>query len=191
MINQEQTIKAFVAENAQGMDADTQQYIARALNAAVTLERGNSNEAEETRSVSLKEDTDGKVTAKSLKLFNLMKVSYYDLFGFLAEEIIIALTEDSRTKIITSLFKLFYSFYPKLTYTFNDTDAKILMAIWQMNKQKWTADEVLDAYTQKNTPSVSTEQIQRSLNFLNELRVVKYLGKGVYEQREKVTYERH
>lgn len=190
MANQKEIIAAFVSEKMHGVDAETASQIVRALNASVTLEQGNSNEADETRSVTLKEDSDGKVSAKSIKLFNLMKVSAYDLFGFLSKEITIGLTEDSRIKILVSLFNLLYDFYPKLTYTFNEMDAKILTAIWQLNKKTITAEEVLDSYGQTNTPSVSTAQMQRSLAFFSELKVIKNLGKGQYEVKEKITYER-
>jgi hypothetical protein len=191
MINQDEIIKAFIAEKWQNTDANTRQIIARALNAAVTLEEGNSNEAEETRSISLKEDTDGKVTAKSIKLSNLMKVSYYDLLSLLTKEIIIGLNEDTRTKILTSLVSLFLDFYPKLTHAFNDMDAKILLTIWQTGKKTFIVDDVFQAYAQQYTPSVSADQIQRALSFFKEMRVVKYIGSGQYELKEEVIYERN
>lgn len=191
MVNQKEIIAAFVSEKMQGIDSEINEKIVRALNAAITLEKGDSNEAEETRSITLKEDTDGKITAKSMKLFNLMKVSYYDLFGFLSKEIAIGLTEDSRVKILISLFNLFYDFYPKFSYAFNETDAKVLMVIWQLNKKGFTAEEVLEEYTKNHTPSVSTAQIQRSLIFFKDMRVIKDLGKGQYEVKEKITYERN
>jgi hypothetical protein len=190
MATQKEIIAAFVVEKIHDVDAETANQIVRALNASVTLEQGNSNEDDETRSISLKEDTDGKITAKSMKLFNLMKISYYDLFGFLSKEVAIGFTEDSRVKIIVSLFNLFYDFYPKFAYTFNETDAKVLLAIWQLNKKSFSAEEVLEEYAKNHTPSVASAQIARSLTFFKDMRVVKDLGKGQYEVKEKITYER-
>ena len=187
MNSQEKIIAAYMAEKLNENDEN----IAKVLSSIMTLESGDSNEDEETRSIELKEDPDGQVTAKSFKLYNIMKISNYDLGKFLLEEIGIASFEETKLKITFGLLKLIYEFYPKLTYDFNDTDAKILLIIFQLKKKSITPPEVYDLYLQNFTPSVSTDQIQRSLDFFKEMRVIKYLGNGLYEVRERITYERN
>lgn len=187
MNKKEEIIKALFAEKF----GETDEIVAQTISKIINLEIGNSNEDDETRSIDIVEDSDGKITAKSFKLYNIMKVSNYDLGKLLIEETTLALVEDTRLKITLGLIKMLYEFYPKLTYAFNDTDAKILLTIYQLQKKSITPPEVYDTYLQNFTTSVSTAQIERSLNFLKDMRVLKYLGNGNFEVREKMTYERN
>ena len=72
---QEAALKSFVLEKY----PEIEESVIRVIVATVSLEEGEPNEAEETRVITIKEDTDGKTTADSIKLYNLMKVSYHDL----------------------------------------------------------------------------------------------------------------
>jgi hypothetical protein len=191
MTIKEKIIKAFIAEKLQINETEINEGVFNTINASINLEIGESNEADEIRSISLLEDTDGKVTAKSIKLYNLMRVSLYDIVGFCLKETSILFTEDNKVKIIYALMNLLLDFYPKLTYSFNDTDAKILMAIWNIRKSTITIDEINASYSQLSSTIIEISQLQRSLEFFKTLRVLKYLGNDQYQVKEKIIYERN
>ncbi|MBK8879388.1 MAG: hypothetical protein IPN74_12805 [Haliscomenobacter sp.] len=188
----EAILRAFVAEKLHD-DASLQpdEAVLRVLNAVVALEPGASREAEEVRSIEIVEDTDGTYAAKSIKLFNLMKVSQHDLMGFLLKETTVFLTEDNRLKIVLSLLNLLYEFFPKLTYAFNEQDAKILFAVYSVGTSAFHPSEVAAAYLKRFGQPLPDAQLTRSLAFFKDLFVVKYLGDGKYLLRENITYERH
>lgn len=163
----------------------------KALLGAVQIEVGESDESKETRAIKITEDTDGKLAAESFKFFNLMKMSFHDLSGLLLKESSVYFMEDDKVKIIFSLLFLFHEFYPKLSYKFNETDAKILLAIYENGRQEFTLNDLQTAYHKRFDTALSQEQATRSLNYFKELRVLKYLGEGKYFLREKMTYERN
>ena len=191
MTKKETTLRAFIAEklSEQGMEFD--ENVFKAIVSSVTLEEGDPIESEEIRSVYLKEATDGKPSAKSIKLYNLMKISYHDLTGFILKQSVIFLTEDNKTKAILSVFNLLHEFYPKLTYTFNEQDAGILLALYESGKNEFLSAEVPGLYQLRYGKPLTESQLSRSLDAFVELKVLRYLGDGKYAIRENMIYERH
>ena len=191
-MRQEQLVlRAYLREklSEQGLEAD--ETILNAITARIALEEGEPDESKETRAITITEDTDGTIAAKSIKLYNLMRVSLHDLFGFLLKETTIVFTEDNRLKLILSLLNLLHEFYPKLTYKFNQQDAKILLSIYALGKREFSIAEIAEAHQQKHDAAITEEQLKRSLQFFKDLYVLRYLGDGQYLLREKMTYERN
>lgn len=182
----EKTLQAFLKEKTDGVD----EKVFSVVNAAVRLEKGEGAEAGETRTVKIIKDTDDSITADSFKLYNLMRVSFHDLAGFLLKETTILLTEDVRIKVIMSLLNLVFEFVPKLDHRFNDQDAKVLYAIWQMGKVPFTAEQVTEQYGENFDPAIDPEKVSRSLKSLYQLKVLKYQGEGQYTARERMIYEK-
>ena len=182
----EKTLRAFLEEKTGGVD----EKVFSAVNAAVRFEKGEGTEAGETRTVKIIEDTDGSITADSFKLYNLMRVSFHDLAGFLLKESTILLTEDVKIKVIMSLINLVFEFVPKLAHRFNDQDAKVLYAIWQMGKVPFTAEQVTEQYGENFDPAIDPDKVSRSLKSLYQLKVLKYQGEGQYSARERMIYEK-
>jgi len=191
MTKKEAILHAFFAENLskQGMELDEDTF--DALVSAITLEEGEPIESEETRSVYLKESTDGKPTAKSIKLYNLMKISYQDIIGFILKQSAVLFTEDNRLKAIFSVFNLLNEFYPKLSYNFNEQDAGILLAVYDSGKKEFLPAEIQALYQQRYGKPLTDIQLSRSFEAFKELKVLRYLGDGKYAIREKMIYERH
>ena len=171
--------------------ADIDDTVFQVLDAVVTLEQGEGDEAAETPALRIKEDTDGSRSATSWKLYNVMRVSYHDLIGFLLKESTILLTENTRIKVIMSLLNLIFEFVPKLTYTFNEQDAQILFSIWRLGSKEVTAEEVAAAHERYCGQAIDPERVERSLRFFHKLHVLRYLGDGVYQVRERMIYERN
>lgn len=190
MNKEKAALRAFLIKKLTEAGWEVDETTLNALLSSVILEEGEPDEAKETRTISIKEDTDGKITAESVKLFNLMKVSYHDLMGFLIKEATILLTEDTKVKVFLSLLNLLHEFYPKLTYAFNETDAKILSAIYFLKKEAFTVTEVEEAYSNQNSDLLPSGRAERALDFFTSLKATKYLGNGQYATREKMVYER-
>ncbi len=190
-VSQQEVLRKMIGRQGGQADAD----ILRVLGAVVTLEPGESNEAHETRVITIQEDTDGSVTADSWKPYNLIRVSYRDLIGFLLKESTILLTEDTRVKVVMSLLNLLFDFVPRLTYRFNEQDAGLLLTIWRLNgeekKEEVSVEEVAAAHERFTGQPLDLQRIRRSLAFFHDLHVLRYLGDGRYRVRERMIYERN
>ena len=186
MKQKEEALRQFVSEQFPEEDDD----FIRLLNAVVSLELGNSSEAGETRTVKIKEDSDGNTTAKSFKLYNLMKMSFHDLSGLLLKGLPVPFFEDKKLNIIVALLDLLHDFYPKLTLEFKEQDSKLLLTIFELGKKEFTEQEVALAFRKRFASDLTKEQVSRSLSHFKSLRILKYIGAGKYIVREKMTYER-
>lgn len=190
MRQEEAALRAFLAAklNEAGLEADEKAIAA--VVAATKLEEGEPKEENETRHVSIHEGTDGKLNAKSIKWYNLMKVSFYDLRNFLLTELAILYSDDTKAQVILSLLNLLNEFHSRLTYKFNETDARILLAIYRLNKDTFALPDLLDAYSQQFDTPLPASQAERSLNFFGSLKVLVLLKDGNYSVKEKMIYER-
>ena len=190
MTKKESILYAFLSEklNEQGHEIDDNVF--RAIAAGVELEEGEPIESEETRSVYLSEDTDGKPSAKSIKWYNLMKISFEDIIGFILKQLDTFFTEDNRLKVIFSVLNLLHEFYPKLTYTFNEQDAGILLALYESGKKEFVPVDLQELYQHRFHKALSDNQLSQSLAAFKELKVVRYLGENKYAVRENMIYER-
>lgn len=190
MRKEEEILRAFLVEKLSEAGLTPDEGVLELMARAVTLEEGNPDEESETRHITIQEDTDKKTTAKSIKLYNLMTVSFYDLTGFLLKEMSILLSKDTRVMVFLSLLNLLHEFYPKLAYRFNETDAKILSAIYHLNKGRFSASELSNAYSLQFGESLTAGQMERSLIFFDRLKVLKSLSDGNYAVKERMTFER-
>jgi hypothetical protein len=186
MKKKEEALREFVTE----LFPDPDENVIRTIAAVTELERGETNESQETRKIKITEDTDGKITAKSIKMYNLIKVSFHDLIGFLGKGAAIPFLEDTRVKIIFALFTLLHDFFPKLTYEFNEQDAKLLLGIFELRRNEFTAKDIAES-CQRFAPALTEDQINRSLGYFKKLKVLKQLAGGRYVVREKMIYERN
>jgi hypothetical protein len=190
MKKEREVLRKFVTE----LFPDADENVLRTIAAVTELERGEGNESKETRKITIKEDTDGKITAKSIKMYNLIKVSFHDLIGFLGKGAAIPFLEDTRVKIIFALFTLLHDFYPKLTCEFNEQDAKLLLGILdlvELGRNEFTAKDIAESCRQRFAPALTEDQINRSLGYFKKLKVLKQLAGGRYVVREKMIYERN
>lgn len=190
MKNQKEIIGAFLAEKMG--DALTEDVL-NAINKCVTLEAGNSNEANETRSIKLKENTEGKVDATSFKLYNIMKLNWSDWADLVISGAGVFIDKDTKVKIGYALFQLIFSFVKKLKYEFSEFDAKVLLQIHetkQSGKTSFSPSDILAMLEADNTPSVNLEKVEKSFAFLKDMRVLRYLGDSLYELKERINYER-
>lgn len=192
MKKNELALRAFVREKLQatyGIEAD--ETVLRAIAAVVTLEEGNPIESEEVRSIKITEDTDGKITSKSTKLYNLMKMSNYDLTKLLLGEYTMILSFENKVLFGLALLTLIHEFAPKNTISFNEQDSKILLTIYELGQPEFLTPDLITAFQVRFNHPITEEKAKESLSYLQELKVVKYLGGGKYKTRESMVYERN
>lgn len=193
-MNKEETaLRAFIIEKLSEAGLKADETTIQALLAGVSLEEGEPNEAEEIRTIRIKEDADGRVTAKSIKLYNLLKVSPHDLMDFLLKEATVFIAEDTKVKVFLALLILLHEFTPKLAYSFNETDARILLAINSLNVKNFAVSDIEDAYSRRFGEPLKPGQAERAVDFFKskQIKVLKYLGDGKYTKKERMVYERN
>jgi len=189
MKDKKQLLKDFFKKELGEIELD--EGLLNKLVSKIKLEEGESIESEETRTVTITEDTDGSLSAKSIKYYNLINLSMYDFMGFLLQETTIFLTQSVKIKIIMSLVNLIYKIYPKLSYEFNDTDAKILLVVYAQQKKAFDTATLHQSYKSEYNEDLSIQQIERSLSFFEDLKVVKKVkGTNQYKAKERIIYER-
>ncbi len=191
METQNKILRKFITERfeVQGIKPNAQSI--SAIYKVVSLEKGIPPEEGETRKVTVIEDTDGEISAKSISLYNLLKVSFQDLRGFLLKETTILFTEDEKVKIVFSLLNLIHEFMPKLAYSFNKQDSKLLLSIFNINLDSFSGSVVADQYRLLYNESITDEQLFRSINFFVAMKILRNLGNDTYELRQKMEYERN
>ncbi len=183
--NKQEILRAFLSKQFSDLDEE----VILVLDAVVSLEKGDGNEAEETRVITI-EDQDGKISARSLNIYNLMRISFQDMVEILFEGADL-LSEDNKIMVIMALLNIVYEFVPNLSYTFNEEEAKILVIIWHQKGKEVTATELARAYKQKFVEDIDTDLITYYLKSFHKFKVLKYKGDGKYQARERMTYERN
>lgn len=186
MRQEELVLREFVHELFPGKD-DT---VLQVLDKIVSLEKGDPKEDEETRKVTITEDKDSTVTAKSIKPYNLMRMSFHDLTGLLLRGTALPLFEDTKLKIAYGVLSLIHEFYPKISYSFNEQDSRLLLVILELGRSEFTQIELAEADRARYGEEIDEEKIHRSLNVLEQIKVIKDIGEGKFVVREKMIYER-
>jgi hypothetical protein len=190
MDQKSQALRAFITKALAEHGYEPEEAVFQAIEQTVTLTEKPGSEAEETRSGHIKEASDGKISAEIFSLYNLSRVSFYDLFGVLMTEAgILLMTDDTKLKIGLALGKMIYDFYPKLTYKLNDLDAKIMLAIYHVQTPTFQVEAVAEAFEAQFGQSIEAAQLTRSLEFLVSLDFLKK-SNGLYSPRQRMHYER-
>ena len=192
MENNELTLREFITTSlaADASDAADDNDVFRAVNAVAFLQEGESNEADQSRTVTISEDSDGRVTAKSIKLYNIVTISFHDLSGFFLKGLFISFAETTKQKIVFGLLALVHEFYPKLSHAFNEQDSRVLLVMLELGNREFTLDEVAHAHRQRFGEELPRERLNRTRDGLEKYKILRYKGAGKYIVREKMTYER-
>lgn len=185
------TLHSFLSEKLAARGFEPDEETLRALSSAIVIEEGEPDESEETRTVHLKEGTDGKKGAESVKWYNMMRISYQDLINLIFKALKNTLVEDAALKLIFGAVDVILEFYPKLTISFNEQDAKLLWLMYGLNQKQVTVDELAQAWRSQYNDALPADQPKRSLDSFHELRIVRAEGNSTYTIREKHVYERN
>ncbi len=157
---------------------------------AFEIKKGVPPEKGRTRKVKILEDTDGKLIAKSISLYNILTVSFYDFRDLIIKQSIAFLAEDKQILLVLSMFNLIHEFTPKLVNDFNEQDAKVLLAIFQLNKMKFSVDELYEVVSRLEGEQIVESAVLRSINHLLKMRVIRRQEGNIYKLKQKMVYHR-
>lgn len=186
MATQKEILSAFLRAEMAKYDLDLDAATIQAINDAVVLVQRPSDESEETRTIYQQQDSSGKISATSIKLWNIAQISSYDILQLVGKETGILLFEDTAKKAIYALIMLMMEFYPKLKITFNDQDAQVIFAIAQLKKKAFSTGELHETYNGLFTDGITEERLEASLDALVECKVLRRTAAHQYQLREKI-----
>ncbi|HMQ64356.1 MAG TPA: hypothetical protein PKE06_26975 [Flavilitoribacter sp.] len=185
-MTQKEVLKAFF-ENAfyrQGWPMDDKAL--SLLHQAINLSERPPDESESYRTAYVRQESDGKVTAHSIKLYNISQVGLTDLFGLLYKEMGLILFEETVQKVLYGLGVLLIDFLPKLKYEFNEQDAKLLLCLVKLNKKQFTKPELAAQYKTSFKKNLAQDKLDASITLFKDLRVIKSVAQGEYKIEEKI-----
>lgn len=191
MDEKKEIIKAFAYNKLESDGFEPTEHALKSLSQHIQIFEGESNESEEFRSVDIDEDTDGKVSAKHFSLYNLIEVNFYDLFQFSLDGVaIMGMAGKPMFQIAYAALRVITDFAPKLTYEFNETDAKILLAIYHTKDKDFKVDEVSSKYLESFSEAIDQKRLNIAIGFFRKKGILRYLGNDLYRKEERVSYER-
>lgn len=179
---------------AEGMQPDEQ--VMKHLLKGIRLEEGNTDESQEERSVSVKEDHHGTTSAEMFHWYRLIKLDFHDLFGLgMDATAIMMMSAQPVFQIAFATLKVIHTYLPKLKYEFqHEDDAKILGAIALLNKgekkEQFTLQEVQASLAKHFATSVEDAYLQKAIDFFRKLAILRYVGNDRYQIEQKIDYER-
>ncbi len=186
MNNQKAILQSFLESELSKMDLQLDEKTLQIIHQQVRLVERPGDESQETRSIKIKQDSSGKFSAESIKLWNVAQVSNYELLQFIGKEMGILLFDDTVKKVIYALVMLLLEYYPKLKVEFSDQEAQVLFAIAKLDKKEFSKEELMVSFNQQFEEGLTDDRMQASLDELLRLRVLKPLGNEQYRIREKI-----
>lgn len=186
MENKKEILKAFLEEEFRKQNIELDQATINAISSQIEFTPRPTDESEQVKSIKLKQDSSGKVTAESIKLWNITQISTEDLLKFLGKEIGILMFDDTIKKIIYAFGMLLLEYYPKLKHSFNEQDAKVIFSIAKLQKKNFTTEELNQQFKQDFEEGISEEKLEDSLDELIEWKVVKRTAAKQYALKENI-----
>ncbi len=138
------------------------------------------------RAVSFQEDSDGKHTAYSRKFRNLFSKSLTEWMRIFGQSILIFGIE-SRLKLASAFLLLIPVLYDSMKVVFNEMDAKVIRAIFELGKKEFSQDE-LEAKLRELFAADGDlpDRVAAILKKLCDAGVLRSRGHGNYRVREPI-----
>jgi len=190
MNQQEQILAAYLKEELPDFEISRKEdkQILILLSESLSFKKKATGE-ETYRDVTIKEDSDGKISAYSIKLFNVLHVDLDKQINFLAKAGGI-LTIASMLKFTLGFLGILAFFIPMRKLEFNEQDAKVLLAIYKLHKKEFSQSEIGHEFQVLNFEPIEPNRMNASLVKLANARVLKSLGHGRYLKLEKIEITR-
>lgn len=189
MNQQEQILSAFLAEQLPDFDVSSKEgkQILLLLSETLSLAQQDANEG--YRTVTIKEDSDGKITAHSIKLFNILQADLDKQIKLLSRAIAI-FPIALALQFTAGFLAILAYFIPMLKVEFNEQDAKVLLAIYKLHSKTFSTDTVNKELQNIDFESLTQKKLHASLVKLANAKVIRSLGHGKYLRMEKLKYKR-
>lgn len=192
MTQNQEILRAYLSEELEQAGYSPDASALDLLSLHISLRAGVSKESDEVRSVTIKENTDGKYSGKHFSLYNLAEVSFYDLLGLGLDAVPIAgMNGKPFLQVAYAVLKLVHKFYPKLSYNLTETDAKILVAVRYLEKKEFTLADLKASFLQQFGTTIDEARFSRAIDFFRKKFILRYKGEGIYQLRERIEYIRN
>ena len=191
MNQNQEVLRAFLSEKLQEQGVAADETLLNGLMEHVVIREGQSDVNEEERSIEIKKGTDNKTTSKRISAFNLLELSFTDVFDLvLAGGGLTVMGGASKLAYTFAICALLNEFIKKATTELNETDSKILLALYQLGKKSFQPEELQASYAKEFGETLAADQLQRSLDAFKKGSIIRYKGENNYQLRERMTYER-
>lgn len=191
MNQNQEVLRAFLSEKLQAQGLAANETLLNGLLEHVVIREGQSDVNEEERAIEIKKGTDNKTSATRISAFNLLELSFTDVFDLvLAGGGVTVMGGASKLAYTFAICALLNEFIKKATTELNETDAKILLALYQLGKKSFQPEELQASYVKEFGEPLAADQLQRSLDAFKKGSIIRYKGDNNYQLRERMTYER-
>ena len=187
MENNKEILKSFLKTELAKQNLELDAATFNLFFTVIDLTPRPSDESKEVKNIKVRQDSSGKTTAESIKLWNISQISTYDLLQFLIKEIGILMFDDTAKKVIYGLIALLIEYSPKVKHQFNDQDAKVLFSIAKLNSKNFTTEELLNQFNQDFEEGIEEEKLEDSLDELINWKVLRRTEAKHYEVKERIT----
>jgi len=191
MNEQERTLASFLEEQLPDFDTSRQEdrQILYLLSSSIHLQRQEKDSEGDYRTVTITEDSDGKITAHSIKLYNVFVADADELLKFLSKAVQlfpIALV----VKFTGGFLAVLAAFIPMMKLEFNEQDARVLLAIYKVHSKRFSEAEAGGRFSELGFGPITPEKLNASLVKLANAKVIRSLGHRQYIIVEKIRYVR-
>jgi len=188
---QEKVLAAYLEAELPDFDISRKedQQVLFLLSESITLERQVQGKDGNYRTTTITEDSDGKITAHSIKLSNIFYADISKQFTLLSKAVSI-FPMVALLKFTGGFLAVLAAFLPMMKLEFNEQDAKVLLAIFQLHQKEFSESEVNAQLQLLDFKSITSKKLNASLVKLANAKVLRSLGHGKYLRMEKLEYKR-
>lgn len=188
---QEKVLAAYLEAELPDFDISRKedQQVLFLLSESITLKRQVQGKDGNYRTATITEDSDGKITAHSIKLSNIFYADISKQFTLLSKAVSI-FPMVALLKFTGGFLAVLAAFLPMMKLEFNEQDAKVLLAIYQLHQKEFLESEVKVQLQVLDFKSITSKKLNASLVKLANVKVLRSLGHGRYLRMEKLEYKR-
>lgn len=189
---QTQILAAFLQEKLApaGQELDAESFALLADHLALSPIDGP--EAEQTRSVELKQSPDGKVSGVLFSLYNITRLSLHDLVGLaLKGAAIFTMATETRVKITLAILALANDFYKHIKLELSENEAKVLLAVFDVEPETYTTADVQKTYEQRFGTAIDLPQVNGFLQLFAKMNILHFDPlKQQYANQQRISFTR-
>ncbi|HHH54506.1 MAG TPA: hypothetical protein ENK91_12670 [Bacteroidetes bacterium] len=186
---QEKVLAAFLEAELPDFDIsrkeDKQMLIL--LSESVTLEQQVQDKDGNYRTVTITQDSDGKISAHSIKLSNVFSADLSKQLKLLSKAMGI-FPVAMLLKFTGGFLAVLAVFLPMMKMEFNEQDAKVLLAIYKLHQNEFLVSEVQSQLQALDFEPITDKKMNASLVKFANAKVIRSLGHGKYLRKEKIKY---
>jgi hypothetical protein len=189
---QSKVLYAFLSEtlNAKGFSLDEETF--NQIEANISLSEKEGPESEQMRSVLVKEATDGKYSAKMFSLYNITQLSLHDLVEMAIKgATVFTMANETKVKITLAILAVANDFYKHLSADLNEAEAKVLLAIFYIEAETFSAADVQEAYQKQFGEAIDATKLNTFLEAFKKMTILHYnFTTQLYATNQSISFTR-